>query len=303
MKRIAIFLLIILSLFPLMAAKKTLNYYSVQNDNKVIPINLNWTITKKKDSSIGYESDLAKALLVLSRSIYVSEEVFIENSKKLGFSKIFYHDSKNDISQPVVGFAHQKHWGTNYYLIVVRGTSSFDDFLTDLKSQIDYFEEASSFVHDEFILYLNNNLKKSEEKAKKEKNVFFITGHSLGGAVSNLLSKSIEEFADRSKIFTYTFESTSTGISEEERTSTNAINIINENDFIPTIPHPEGRYGKDISFYPDMLDSLIYKEISGKERDELNDFSLSDKWSNHLLDCTLSYVLSRELREERVKKE
>ena len=303
MKRIAVFLLIILSLFSLMATKKTLSYYSVQNDNKVVPIDLNWSITKEKDSSKGYESNLAKALLVLSRSIYVSEEVFIENSKKLGFSKIFYHTSKNDISQPVVGFAHQKHWGTNYYLIVVRGTSSFDDFITDLKSQIDYFEEARDFVHDEFVLYLNSYLKKSEEEVKKEKNVFFITGHSLGGAVSNLLSKTIEEFADRNKIFTYTFESPSTGINEKERDSTNAINIINENDFVPTIPRPEGRYGQDISFYPDMLDSLIYKEISGKDRDELNDFSLSDKWSNHLLDCALSYVISRELREERIKKE
>ena len=303
MKKIAVFLLIILSLFPLMATKKTLSYYSVQNDNKVVPIDLNWSITKEKDSSKGYESNLAKALLVLSRSIYVSEKVFIENSKKLGFSKIFYHTSKNDISQPVVGFAHQKHWGTNYYLIVVRGTSSFDDFITDLKSQIDYFEEARDFVHDEFVLYLNSYLKKSEEEVKKEKNVFFITGHSLGGAVSNLLSKTIEEFADRNKIFTYTFESPSTGINEKERDSTNAINIINENDFVPTIPRPEGRYGQDISFYPDMLDSLIYKEISGKDRDELNDFSLSDKWSNHLLDCALSYVISRELREERIKKE
>lgn len=303
MKRIAVFLLIILSLFSLMATKKTLSYYSVQNDNKVVPIDLNWSITKEKDSSKGYESNLAKALLVLSRSIYVSEKVFIENSKKLGFSKIFYHTSKNDISQPVVGFAHQKHWGTNYYLIVVRGTSSFDDFITDLKSQIDYFEEARDFVHDEFVLYLNSYLKKSEEEVKKEKNVFFITGHSLGGAVSNLLSKTIEEFADRNKIFTYTFESPSTGINEKERDSTNAINIINENDFVPTIPRPEGRYGQDISFYPDMLDSLIYKEISGKDRDELNDFSLSDKWSNHLLDCALSYVISRELREERIKKE
>lgn len=295
MKRFLIlFIAATFSLFPLSARKKTLLYYSNLNKEKTINIEVDWKASRMKDSSLGYDENLAKISLVLSRSIYISEEVFEKNTKKLGFTKLLFHDSKNDISQPVVAFGYQKHWGVNYYLIVVRGTASFDDFLTDLKSQFDYFKKSAEFVYDEFINYTTSLLKKDEEQLKKDNNIFLITGHSLGGAVSNILSKEMMAFTQKNKIFTYTFESPSTGAPEEEKSISNSINIINNNDFVPSLPVPESRYGFDICYNPDDLDESIYEYISSSTLEKLKSFGPSNKWNNHLLDCGLCYILSRE---------
>lgn len=289
--------IIVLSVFfvgSLSASTKTLTYNSVLNKGKTIPVKVKWRIQDLKDSSVDYNNDLAKISVVLARNIYVSNKAIKQTIKKLGYSKFWLEIEENEISKPVTAFAHQKRSNINYYLIVVRGTGSFKDFLTDMKASSDFFSKSAFNIMKEFDNYLELTMKKSKESVKTEKNVFFVVGHSLGGSVANLLSKTLEEYAEKNSIFTYTFESPSTGVYEEESSFTNSINIINEADLIPNLPSPEGRYGRDVRFWPHELNPELYKKITGEELDTIAGFTLTKNWNNHILDTSLAYVLSRE---------
>ena len=61
MKRFLIlFIAATFSLFPLSARKKTLLYYSNLNKEKTINIEVDWKASRMKDSSLGYDENLAK---------------------------------------------------------------------------------------------------------------------------------------------------------------------------------------------------------------------------------------------------
>ena len=283
----------------LSTSSRTLIYHCVLDKEKTIPITLRWKVQELEDSSLGYDNNLAKAAIVLARNIYVSKKAIERTIRKLGYAKVWVQTDETEVSKPVAAFAHQKHSGVNYYLIVVRGTASFKDFLTDLKAPFDFFSQAAENTYTEFLNYLESKMRKTKEIVKSEKNVFFIVGHSMGGSVANLLSMVLQELTVKNNIFTYTFESASTGIHEEDSHLTNSINIINESDFVPCIPLPEGRYGTDIRFRPDELDPELYQSITGEDLDTIIGFTIINKWNNHLLDTSLTYALSRELRKQK----
>lgn len=288
------FLILIFALASAFASKKTLDFPCVFLKDQTVPVTLEWRVQDMKDSSIGYNNDLAKAAVVLSRAIYVEDKILEDTIKRLGYSKVRILEKGDGVSCPVAAFAHQKHSSTNYFLIVVRGTASFSDFLTDLKSAVDFFEEAAANTYEAFSLYLQEELKKDEETVRKERNVFFVCGHSMGAAVANLLSRDLMTYADKDHIFTYTFECPSTGTPPEEAFLSNAINVINENDFVPELPFPEGRYGRDEYFLPEEMDPEIYRAITGEKLEDIVGFTIFNKWDNHLLDTSLTYVLSRD---------
>ena len=294
MKKCLFLLILSFALYTLFTSTKTLTYHCVLEKGRTIPVTLKWRVQDQKDSYSGYENNLAKAAVVLARNIYVSDKAIRRTIKKLGYSKIWIQADETKISKPVAAFAHQKRSGTNYYLIVIRGTASFKDFLTDLKASSDFFSQAADNTFAEFLDYLGKTMKKTEKKIKSEKNVFFVVGHSMGGAVANLLSLGLQEYAKKDRIFTYTFESPSTGIFGKDASLSNSINIVNESDFVPDIPFPEGRYGTDIRFRPEELDPELYQSITEEKLDTIIGFTIINKWNNHLLDTSLTYVLSRD---------
>ena len=133
-----------------------------------------------------------------------------------------------------------------------------------------------------------------EEKVKQERNIFFVTGHSMGAAVANLMSYSLEEFADKNDIFTYCFACPSVGVENGEDV-TNALNIISDNDPVPLVPLPVGRYGRDIVFSPESVSRWIYGVITDRDLWDICDLSILNEWNNHRLDIYFTYVLSRAL--------
>ncbi len=293
-KKCLFLLFLVCVVYSLAIPTKTLTYHCVLKKGDTIPVKLKWKIQEQKNSVLGYDDNLAKAAIVLARNIYVSNKAIERTIKKLGYAKVWIQADETKVSKPVAAFAHQKHSGINFYLIVIRGTASFKDFLTDLKAPFDFFSQAAANTFAEFSNYLGTTMKKTKERIKSEKNVFFIVGHSMGGAVANLLSMELKKYAEKDKILTYTFESPSTGIHKEDSPFTNSINIVNESDFVPDIPFPEGRYGTDIRFWPDELDPELYQSITGEVLDTITGFTIINKWNNHLLDTSLTYVLSRD---------
>ncbi|MBR1918827.1 MAG: hypothetical protein IJ831_04315 [Spirochaetales bacterium] len=290
MRKLLTLLLLAAILLPLSAREKKLIFDSVHNKGTEITVPVDWSLKLFENSPKRYDDELAKSGAVLSRSIYVSDRRLEKNLKKLGFRNLRIYDSNDEVSMPVCAFAYQRKKGVNYFMIVVRGTYSVKDIITDLKSVVDSFYHSAEYVLEEFRSYVEEMEPKDFEEGN---NVFFMTGHSLGAAACNHLSVMLEEFTSEDRIFTYTFECPSTNIPEEERGRSLALNLINAEDYVPTLPPPEGRYGTDIVYHPEDLDPELYLSISGEILDRLTNFSIRSIGYNHFLDQSLTYVLQR----------
>ncbi len=290
MRKALLFLLVMISLLPLSAKQKELIFDSVHNKGHQITVPVDWSLSLFKNDPSEYNDEFAKASVVLSRSIYVSEKRLKKNLKSLGFKKLVVYDSNDDVSMPVCAFAYRRKSGVNYFAIVVRGTYSVKDIITDLKSVMDSFYHSAEYVEEEFSAYVETM---DPKEFSEGRNVFLVTGHSLGAAACNHLSLMLEKYTSKENIFTYTFECPSVNVDDEERGLTKALNIINCEDYVPTLPPPEGRYGQDIVYSPEELDADLYLEISGEELEKLTSFSLKGIGYNHFLDQSLTYVLCR----------
>ena len=290
---ITVILLLVLALssvFP-----EILKYHSVLEKDNTIYVNVDWSFDYFEDSSLGYDNELAKTAIVLSREIYVSNESITEVVNELGYTDLWIDEEENnDISNPIVAFVYKREEGINNFLVVIRGTGSFSDLLTDIRAISDHFQSSIENTMERFIWYIEEILCIDKDTLKQEKNKFFVTGHSMGAAVANLLSYSLEEFASKNDIFTYCFSCPSVGV-ENCEDITNALNIISDNDPVPLIPYPVGRYGKDIIFSPESVSHWIYNVITDRDLWDICGFTIINKWNNHRLDIYFSYVLSRSL--------
>ena len=106
--------------------------------------------------------------------------------------------------------------------------------------------------------------------ASHDDNYFFFTGHSLGGAVANYLSvnKDIAEYvhSDKTRIYTYTFESPHTCINlwwMNPESESNAYNFKVDGDAATNWPPYTGSttYGKDVWIRVSELDDSVFDAL------------------------------------------
>ena len=102
---ILFWVLIIFSIFP-----EILKYHSVLEEDNTIYLDVDWSFDHFVDSSLGYDNELAKTAIVLSREIYVSNECLKEVVDKLGYTDLWIDDKENnDVSNPIVAFAYKRN--------------------------------------------------------------------------------------------------------------------------------------------------------------------------------------------------
>ena len=147
---ILFWVLIIFSIFP-----EILKYHSVLEKDNTIYLDVDWSFDHFVDSSLGYDNELAKTAIVLSREIYVSNESLKEVVDKLGYTDLWIDDKENnDVSNPIVAFAYKRNEGINNFLVVIRGTGSFSDVLTDIRAISDHFQSSMENTMERFIWYI-----------------------------------------------------------------------------------------------------------------------------------------------------
>lgn len=244
--------------------------------NATVDLKKGFDFVKTDSSHPNYE--LALTAATLSSQIYpnAKKDMFTKDILEgLGYDHVempWGEDGK--YKRPVICFAY-KHLadGSNVFTVVVRGTDpeDWEDKMTDAGEGITtMFEDSAENVRDELEKFMQRVTGKSSDELKQEKNYFFFTGHSLGGAVANCLSVDnvIKEYASNEKghIYTYTFESPHTCvhlIGNNPESESNAFNFKVDGDFVTDLwPHPGSTtYGKDVLIHVDELDDAVFNKL------------------------------------------
>lgn len=230
---------------PLTGGGKTTLYpYTILWDNSAF----------KKTPSV-FSPMLAKTAMVLSAGAY-DNDIALENLEILGFSrnaKFNYHTDYDPQSVGVIISSKQIE-DTTIIAVVLRGTSGKEWYSNfDIGRDIEQsgvhkgFSTATSFVNKKIEMYLvNYGVDKSKAK-------FFVTGHSRGAAVANLLSADLIDKYSSDNVYAYTFATpnTTTLASAKDAQYKGIFNFVNPEDFIPYIPLENWgftKYGTTITF-------------------------------------------------------
>lgn len=123
------------------------------------------------------------------------------------------------------------------------------------------FGKACDFLAERFDAYL------ARIGAEKDSAKLFITGHSRGGALADLLAARLireEKHAKKENIFAYTFAAPNSVLSQERTAPMydRIFNIVNEEDFVTRCMPREwgyGRYGVTLAL-PNKRNDAAYKE-------------------------------------------
>ncbi|MDR0671035.1 MAG: hypothetical protein LBF64_01855 [Oscillospiraceae bacterium] len=246
-------------------------------------ITLDWGVDRfSRDATVYYDNELAMAGLALSGAAETTPGAEGETRVKtmleqMGFEKVnsfWYNYSYNDRDTVACSFASKKIFvnGEYYNLIVVvnRGSvgSIFDnwnwidfnwknDWISNLGGATS-FRNAANKVHAYLQSYITNANIDTNTKTK-----LFITGHSRGGVVANILGTLVGGIATQANTYVYTFAAPKANASGAD--FSNIINILNEEDTIPKLsPLDRGRYGQDKWFHRNdaTIKERIYQYFS-----------------------------------------
>lgn len=222
-----------------------------------------------------FNLDLALTAVTLSAQIYAnaSGNHADEIMRQLGYDYVkLPRNGISSVFQPVACYGYSKIGeGKNLFTVVVRGTDVTDgatDIITNITDGFPtMFLVSEKVIRGEFMSFIETATHKSIELIKNEENYFFFTGHSLGGAVANILSieNDILDLAgfDKERIYTYTFEAPHTCINllwMNPTQMSNAFNFKVEGDAVTNVPPHIGSttYGKDLLCKVSLMSNNIF---------------------------------------------
>lgn len=215
--------------------------------------------------------ELAKLSAVASESAYHSPNAFLENC---GFMDIYeadsftgydnYGSSRPELPDNVRYTIGRKWIGLNkeemLHVVIIRGTTGVEEW-------------ASNFDLSKLTSTYANQFKNPAESIEKEldryvltipeKTKIWITGHSRGAAVANLLANNL---SSKYNVYCYTFASPKTkrsgGSTQYDKT---IFNYVNEDDTVPKVPPGYHRFGIDFKYSPSKQMKDTYEKLTGQE--------------------------------------
>ena len=267
-----------------------------QAAGKDITMNIAWTPgTMFAPNSLAYNNDLAIASLVLSDAAEKGTDRVKEVLNIMGFDQdTFRHYGYNDNLTGSVSFtlAEQdvKIDGKDKALIacVVRGTVNFNDAVIDIGSAMDGFETNALYVKEKLENYISSRFPGKDV-------ILFTTGHSLGAAVSGLVSTWMSDDMPRGTVFSYNFATPRNRecfyVTGDKRPGC-VYNIINTEDWVTWVPpNYLAHVGtEDLNYTTDSQSFRVaYYKLAGCYPD-LNLF----KFGQHLNDRYMALILDGE---------
>ncbi|SKA77915.1 Lipase (class 3) [Caloramator quimbayensis] len=292
--------------FVIYLIDKNNNTKQLANDTAFIEkkqeITINETFLKAYDiereelNFIGYNRRLAYRSAKLCKDAYNDETHFWETLEYLGFDvnkdvwlKTYESKSIKDIInienkslQAVVGIRNLSS-GKKVIAISFKGTSGTLDYINDFRiSWVDYkskrynnemsfykgfYSIEKTFEEIEDKINLQGRTLKEIIQSKDPNYIFWITGHSLGGAIATIYSIKLfdERGIDADKIFVYTFGTPAVGDKRFIETFDDKLNmfsIVNEYDPVPYSPI----YGDKIADYLNLaIPTVSHMQLIAKD--------------------------------------
>ena len=185
-----------------------------------------------------------------------------------------FYSQQNDPVQYTFASRIFNRGGVDYNLIfiVARGSQSGADWLNNAiinSSGNGGYHQGFSTAAQGLMGRLNTYLNRyGMTNQTNRKNIFFVTGHSQGGAVANLVARELNDstLVDNNNLFAYTFASpnVTTGRGVTSHRYHNIFNIINRRDVVTGVPRstPIGnpnlwnRFGLEFAFNMTGLSSV-----------------------------------------------
>ena len=275
---------------PLTSARMHYNYNgetiytSIDYNGKELLLK-NWDLDNLITSEGYINIDEAVAALALSNATYLSSDNVDDILLDLDLVDEVYDGAWRwpyayDSNGVAHTFALKKYNGHNYITVVVRGSNNGEDWFT-----VDLFAFGFQRVAGEILGDLENFLSDRGVDKNDKNNVFFITGHSMGGAVAGDMAKIIETTwsTNASQINCYTFASPFNVYDWVDYTFNSnpwyfIHNIVNEQDGVTDVLQPgifPIRWGRNYYYNSDHSDTKEefkewYKYLTG------NDFSINN---------------------------
>ena len=216
-----------------------------------------------------------------------------ENSlKKLGFTNVVHHyfEREEKISRAAMVFARSIRPVHGKYVVaaIYRGSSSIEDAISDVKSELDGFCDAGNAGVERLKEYIIS------QGLTKENTTLFITGHSYGAANASLvgiLSRD-KDLAEPDSIFCYPFATPNYNRHGLTGDGMKLFSFDSNEDVVPQVPVGPNldKTGVDIKF--DRLDIQLnqperyrrflrlYKYFRGRDFEEDYDF-MPDAYSGN----------------------
>ena len=159
-------------------------------------------------------------------------------------------ENSDDLS---FNFGKKKIGKKTVVAVILQGTASNDEWKSNLRlgdSLLDLptvhagFNATEKAVHKKLNTFLNTN------KLKKGSVAFWVTGHSRGAAVANIMAKRLSDTYGKSNVYAYTFASPKVVKVSTKTTKkySNIFNYVNPDDVVTRIPT------KDTKSLEDELD-------------------------------------------------
>lgn len=191
-------------------------------------------------SSTSYNPTLANIMAALSKAVYYEGDIK-SACESLGFESYGVYDYYSNYNPQTCGYSlalkKSDYSDDIICLVSIRGSQSLD-YNADWIGNLELITDDNKHIG---FSYPANRIYETIQKVLGDKGLnvkYFITGHSRGAAVANLLSvKLMENGVSESDIYNYNFACPDVTYDSYIKSYDNIFNLCNRNDIVPYVPN------------------------------------------------------------------
>ena len=220
-------------------------------------------------SAVNKSNDLAQLSIVASDVAYKDTTTFLKTcgfldiiDKKIdkNHQTLMLHPIKVTIGHKTISFDKKDY---DLYAILVRGTTDAMEWVSNCDLTSLNKESANQFVIPKNEIKLLFDSYKKDYFTPGATVKIWVTGHSRGGAVANLLAHELSDKYSASNVYAYTFASANVVTKKIE--DTNIFNYIIQEDIVPKVPPGYVRHGNDIVLNTKGYMYNLYQQMTSKK--------------------------------------